>query len=1169
MNRSKLLIFFGILFVILLTVLLGFERTSATGSKTEAVLGDYSSPFTPSKTGPVQSNPSPQMVPGVVLVGLKADATLTAHGAGVRSSDANLNAVLSVLDAQSAEPLFPAAQRRTTLSTPGESAALSRIYRLYLPHDADVPRAVQILSAHPAVAYAEPDYLAHLITVPDDPLYAGQWGLVQINAPATWDVVTGTTDVVIAVIDSGLDTTHPDLTGQLWTNPGEIAGNGVDDDNNGYVDDVRGWNFVNDDADLSDNTGHGTQVAGVIAAVTDNGQGVAGVCWNCRLMVVKVTQPGGVANYSDIAAGVAYATQKGADVINLSLGGYSDSATLKAAIAAASETAVVVGGAGNDNKNVSFYPAAYDDYVLAVAGTTTSDTKVGTSNYGPWVDVSAPGEVITTTFSGGGYGATSGTSMAAPFAAGLAGLLQSQHPSWSPGLVRAHIVHTADEIDGLNPGYEGQLGSGRVDAGQAVNTVATPSLVYESHAVDSEPDGRPEPGSTVNLNVTLFNDWAEATNVQATLTTTDPYVTVVSATASYGSIAASESGTNGTSFRFSVSSSAPYAYDISFTLNVTADGGYSVNIPLTIPTSPGITYAHGTLTTQTWTNDRIYIVDNNAGVAAGHTLTIEPGTVVRFDGNYSLSVAGTLIADGTEEQPIRFTSSQANPAAGDWMVIEFLDSSVDATFDGNGNYIGGSILRYAIIEYGQGINLQNAAPFISHNTFQNLSGSGINGNGSPGLVIADNTLTGSGINLPVGGAFTVMRNTVSDAGIVAYGPGVIAENDVTNAPSLGIEARNPLTVTANRVVDCGEGLLVRTGYVSGNLLANNTSNGLSLSAMGTVMAATIVSNTIVFNGDAGVYARTHVSDSIQSLHHNNLLAKEGAYALYNAADDAIDATGNWWGTTDEVTIQASIYDGGDQFGLGPVDYSSYLSGPVQEAPAYLMDVTLTPPSPIGIQTVTFDLTFSRPMDQSIDPTVAFGATEPYTTYQVVDNAQWLDATRWRATYDVTSLVPRGTYTISVSGAKGATTMMSGTLALPLPGGGMEIPEDTRFGFTVDYAGQITDQTPPNPPAVIAGGAAGDPSTVQAMWWASDPDSSITGYRYAIGSAAGATNVVNWTNVSASSVSRSGLGLVEGRQYWFAVQARNEGGLWSASGYSAFVAGQSFQRVFLPLLMRNQ
>jgi hypothetical protein len=189
-------------------------------------------------------------------------------------------------------------------------------------------------------------------------------------------------------------------------------------------------------------------------------------------------------------------------------------------------------------------------------------------------------------------------------------------------------------------------------------------------------------------------------------------------------------------------------------------------------------------------------------------------------------------------------------------------------------------------------------------------------------------------------------------------------------------------------------------------------------------------------------------------------------------------------------------------------------------------------------------------------------------YPVIENAQWLDDAHYRTTYDVTSLVPRGDYDVSVGGARSASTMMSGTQTISLPAGDMPIPNETRFGFTVDYAGEISDRTAPEAPSVIAGGKEGDPTTVEAMWWAEDPESEVTGYRYAIGSAAGANDIVNWTNTSSSSLTRSGLGLVEGQQYWIAVQASNAGGLWSPSGYSTFIAGKPFGKVFLPLVIRN-
>ena len=1150
MNRSVLTNLF--LAVIVLAVLQIVVGASPAGD----VVNGPAQPDTQGRTGNERAPASPAMVPGVLLVGLGPDATFLGRGEGAVTDDAALNALLAHAGVQHVEPLFPATTGLRFGNVEG-GVDLGRIHRLRFAPDADLLRLAAELGTHPQVLFAEPEYLAHTVATPDDPLYPQQWGLAQIQAPAAWDVVTGTPDVVVAVVDAGLDTSHPDLAGQLWVNPGEIPGNGIDDDNNGRVDDVHGWNLVDDDANLADNTGHGTQVAGVIAAETDNGQGVAGVCWHCRLMIVKVTQPGGIANYSDIAAGVVYAAQKGAEVINLSLGGYSDSATLRAAVAAASQTAVVVGGAGNDDGEAPFYPAAYDDYVLAAAGTTASDARVGSSNYGTWVDVSAPGEVISTTFDAGGYGATSGTSMAAPFVSGLAGLLRSQRPAWSPDLVRAQILHTAQEIDGLNPGYEGKLGSGRIDAGQAVTTAAQPLLSYGGYSLDGQPEGRPEPGSTVDLEVTLYNDWGDAGNVQAVLSSSDPLVTILSDTAGYGTLATYERGANQPAFRFSLSGSAAYNHEMAFTLHVTADGGYALDIPLTILTSPGIIYVHGALSSQTWSDDHVYVVDDNAGIPAGEVLTIEAGTVVRFDGYYFLVIDGTLIADGSEQEPILFTSNKASPAPGDWDRLVFTDSSVDATFDAEGNYVDGSIVRHAVFEYGNSaVYMDDAGPYFAHNVVRYVHsasagiGGGSNNDSSAWPVIAHNTLINTGIilNQNVSGA-TAVGNTLTGATMRLQGDhmGAVDGNSVSGVPGEpGIVADRPASVSGNRVVNCYQGIAAGgDGLISGNLVANSTTIGL-----GTGGATTVISNTILNSGQTGIM----IAYGAASLHHNNVVVPPGAYALRNENLDDVDATGNWWGTTVEEEIQDLIYDGTDQYGLGVVDYAGYLSAPEPAAPAYLAGLSLDPASPVGIETVTFNLGFSRPMDPGSDPFVVFGALQGEGGYLVSDNAAWLDGSHWQATFDVTSLVPRDTYTITVSGARGAD--------------GLEMAADTRFEITVDYAGEITDQTPPPPPSVLAGGVEGDASAVEARWSAHDPDSAITGYRYALGSAGGQMDIVSWTFTGDTSLDRSGLGLVEGQRYWLAVQARNVGGLWSDAGQSSFVAGRPPSRIYLPLVSRN-
>jgi len=1110
MNKSESLLVLSTLLVLLLVLLVAHDETSATATEIKPVSADSSLPFTPSEADSGGINQLPPMTPGVVLVGLKAAVTVRTGRLGVQASDASLSTAFANIGVQSIEPVFPSAERSLTVGPTKGEIDLSRIYRLRLNPDANILQVVRELSANPAVVYAEPDYLAHIVTTPDDPLYPGQWGLVRVNAPAAWDVVTGTTDVVIAVVDSGLDTGHADLAGQLWTNPGEIAGNGVDDDNDGYVDDVHGWNLVDDDADLSDNTGHGTEVAGVIAAATNNGAGVAGVCWTCRLMVVKVTQPGGVANYSDVAAGVAYAAQKGAKVINLSLGGSSDSATLKAAIATASQTAVVVGGAGNDDSSSPFYPAAYDDYVLAVAGTTIGDTKVGTSNYGPWVDVSAPGEAITTTFSGGGYGCSSGTSMAAPFAAGLAGLLRSQHAGWSANMVRAQIVQTTDSIDGLNPGYEGQLGGGRINAGRAVTTTPMPDVQFVRYNADGQMGGALEAGGAVTLTVTLRNDWLNASTVTATLATTDSAASVTKATATWGAISSGESATNSVDpFQVSVAAGT-YNHTIPFSLQVAADGNVST-LAFTATTESAAVTVGGTLSSDTvWTNDRIYVA-NNVIVDTGVTLTIQPGTLVKFNPGRAMVVKGTLIADGTPGSPIRFTSAADNPVPGDWGGmysgneggIVFAPSSQPAQLDASGNYQGGSIIRYAIIEYSKGLTLQDAAPFIDHN------------------LVRHNSAQGAVFYNGYGGA---------------------------NQPVI---SHNQIILNTGTILNVQQGQAI----VRQNLIVDNF-GGLYVSDSQTVISNTITGNGAESCGSVSGVTCLAFTNSLTRLTGNNVYANNATYdvAMRFDATQSVTATDNYWGTTDQATIQARIYDSNQDLNVGTVNFVPFLTEPEPTAPPILYQLSLSPDSPVGIQQVTFELTFSAPMDQSINPVVTFGATEPYTSFVVLDDAQWIADEIWSAIYDVTSLVPRGSYTVSVSGAKGTD--------------GMQIPTDTRFGFTVDYAGEITDKTPPDPPSVMAGGKEGDASTVEAMWSASDPDSSVTGYRYAIGSSVGATDIVNWTNTSSSSITRNGLGLVDGRQYWLAVQARNVGGLWSASAYGAFVAGQPYPRVFLPLVVKG-
>ncbi|MDQ2673062.1 MAG: S8 family serine peptidase [Chloroflexota bacterium] len=326
--------------------------------------------------------------------------------------------------------------------------------------------AIQRLSGRRDVVFVEQEYRrSHFAGPTGEPQFGQQWALrntgqtvngfkgipdVDMNVPEAWSLTTGRSDLVVAVIDDGVDITHPDLAARIWTNPGEVAANGVDDDGNGFVDDVNGWDFCNGDASVIDpGDFHGTHVAGSIAA-SGNGVGIAGVAPNVKIMPVKFLdgdQPECGADFNAVAA-IEYAVAEGADIINASWGGPDFSSALEAAIAAAPHV-LLVAAAGNSNSNndlLPVYPAAFGlNHVLAVAAIHNEGHLTDATNFGLTVDVSAPGEDILSTLPGNTYGLLSGTSMAAAHATGVAALAASARTSLltSGSQLRQHLVRTA------------------------------------------------------------------------------------------------------------------------------------------------------------------------------------------------------------------------------------------------------------------------------------------------------------------------------------------------------------------------------------------------------------------------------------------------------------------------------------------------------------------------------------------------------------------------------------------------------------------------------------------------------------------------------------------------------------------------------------------------------
>jgi len=330
----------------------------------------------------------------------------------------------------------------------------------------DVDRAIEALRASPLVEYAERDHLLHVHeTFPNDPYFEDCWALhntgqtlgepdADIDAPEAWDITTGSPSVIVAVIDTGVDYDHPDLAANLWTNPGEIPGNGVDDDGNGYVDDVYGISVVDGvrSGDPWDDHGHGTHVAGTLGAVGNNDQGIAGVNWTVRIMALKFLDSTGYGYESDAATCIEYAIAHGARVLNNSYGGTEYSQALYDAIAAANAAGVLFcASAGNesmDNDYVPSYPASYDlPNIIAVASTGSSDELSYFSNYGRRsVHVGAPGELILSTWPGNDYQYLDGTSMACPFVSGIAALLLAHEPGLTMTQLRDRVMWTGDPL---------------------------------------------------------------------------------------------------------------------------------------------------------------------------------------------------------------------------------------------------------------------------------------------------------------------------------------------------------------------------------------------------------------------------------------------------------------------------------------------------------------------------------------------------------------------------------------------------------------------------------------------------------------------------------------------------------------------------------------------------
>jgi subtilisin family serine protease len=642
-------------------------------------------------------------VPNEILVKFKDEVQLKS---GSLLKSAGITAVDKLLQSHGAEgleKLFPTETKlksaRVVKDPLGQDMvipSLHNIYKIVLPQlkstgnqPPNIFEFMQELKELPEVEYAEPNYIFSIGDftptgpemsmleameqpanynisqtatglIPNDPLYNSQWGIPATKIDVVWNTVTGDETQVIAILDTGVDWTHPDLAANIWQNKNEVEGNGQDNDGNGFIDDIRGWDFINHDNNPMDDNSHGTHVAGIAAAVGDNGIGIAGVNWKAKIMPIKVFQSSGRGDAATIAQGVNYAVNNGATVLNMSFGSYAESITLKNALANAYATAVLVAAAGNDGRCIGpggscarMFPAAYS-FVLGIEAGNS-----GFSNFdqdGPVFsryadlenyELKAPGTTILSCVPGGNYRAYNGTSMAAPLVAGAVSLYRKQKPGESQEMLFGNFIQSSGQY---------------IDLDKALNIIPEPRLDIVSYelkdTIDGDGDGRPDAGETIELFIKVRNTWGQADDVKVGIELgefEDPSVAeILTNEASIGSISTYASRLNSVPLRIKIAPNLVNNRDIVLTLKTwygNHEGMKSQNITITVEHGIEI---RGTYSKLHLYPNAYYIVTD---IAVIDSLIIEPGTVLTFHSNMFIAIISDIFAVGSADSMITFTAT--------------------------------------------------------------------------------------------------------------------------------------------------------------------------------------------------------------------------------------------------------------------------------------------------------------------------------------------------------------------------------------------------------------------------------------------------------------------------------------------------------------------------------
>ena len=947
---------------------------------------------------------------------------------------------------------------------------------------ADYDYLYETESAVPASADGSADADGILDELIDDVLgnveVKNQWYLTSSEIQRSWRYLQangisagGLGSVVVAVIDTGVDYTHPDLQANMWVNTAEIPGNGIDADNNGYIDDIYGANTVADnggadgaEGDPMDDHGHGTHVAGVIGAA-NNREGIVGVAYNAKIMAVKAGQATGVFNQSDIAEAILYAYDMGADVINMSFGGAACSIAVQDALSTAYTRATLVASAGNDGKPneatdnykeygeyMPNYPAALS-YVIGVMSVGPLGVESGFTNWdaaaynGVEYEMYAPGEGIMSTLPGGMYGRLSGTSMAAPIVSGAAALLRSYYTDrdmYPSRFISAQLSATSgDEAVCINPEKHAVKGMPhnlpmRLNVYDALTKLPKPDVaLYEHYLFDGEDiaegnngDGVVDAGETIEIGAVLRNRWGMSENTIVSIDAdsdagiANPYVEILTGSANFEGVGTYS--TKDTLIRNEQGVITGTENPLVIKIADNCPNDYLIRLNVTITYGNGLdeedweTYVNDDSTIEFWVRNGVILTGQ---ITEDQTWTKDNYYIIPSS-LYIAEGATVTVEPGTQ---IQFWSDDPeDPYAGSYIAMLTVAGKfiVNGTEEEPVNMFPSEVMaQYDVKFFEEG----NGCIELNYTKVTNANME---------ISKADHCYFTQNFAGPI---YTRHMDTNVHAGSIVTNSVTYHAQKIEVTSSNGAYTIENATYSIFYKLGGDHGILVNNPNIAGKysscaFIDDSIVYGY-IEGRGGTQKADFVDCVFVGNNiteqypDAGSYLSmlansSNIFDGNAILNNFNDTNVEHWLRIQASSnkDNIRDLSGNYWGTTDLEMIERQIIDFDDYSYLGDIDVGEYLTEAPEDTFPFVVDAYLLNSDgervrTVGNETVTFVVEFNRDMDTSMPLRVRFGAAEPYGEYEV--EGSFVNARRWEGTYTLKTTIENGNQVINIENGRAA------------------------------------------------------------------------------------------------------------------------------------------------------